>query len=275
MADSPSFDTPAYLVRIRYNGALTPTLSTLEALHVRHVDRIPFENISVFLGDRVDLDPEMLQAKLVHDRRGGYCFEHNALFACALRALGFEVETLEARVRPPGTRALLPRTHMLLRVVIGGRAFLADVGFGGDGPLFPVPLDGGVGQQPDGAYRVDREKDGVHVLRCLRGREWRDLYAFTLMPAHPVDFEVAHYFTSTHPQSVFVRTLTVQRSELVARHILRGLTYAIRMRDQERVREIPFPELGPLLTQRFGLDLSDEDLRRILCKMERGERWQN
>jgi len=142
MSHLPDFDLPAYLKRIGCDVVTARDLSALQDLHARHLERIPFENIDVFLGRPGTLELDTLQRKLVHEARGGYCFEQNGLFAAALRALGFSVHTLGARVRPPGATAPLPRTHMLLRVDLDGRGFAADVGFGGDGPLLPVALDG-------------------------------------------------------------------------------------------------------------------------------------
>jgi arylamine N-acetyltransferase len=92
----------------------------LEAVHRAHAVAIPFENLDVRLGRPIRLDLASLQAKLVAGRRGGYCFEQNTLFAAALEALGFRVTRLAARVRL-GAARLLPRTHMLLGVDVGGR----------------------------------------------------------------------------------------------------------------------------------------------------------
>ena len=92
--ETPSLDVEAYLERIRYRGSFAPTLAVLEALHEHHATAIPFENLDPRLGRPVRLDLETLQAKLVHGRRGGYCFEQNTLFAAVLGAFGFAVETL-------------------------------------------------------------------------------------------------------------------------------------------------------------------------------------
>jgi N-hydroxyarylamine O-acetyltransferase len=248
------FDLDGYIARINYHGPREPNAQTLAALHIAHLGAIPFENIDVILGRGVPLDIESLQAKLVRGRRGGYCFEHNTLFAAALGQLGFAVTTLEARVRPPGATHTLPRTHMVLRVDIDGRALLADVGFGGDGPLEPVALDGeGVAQGGD-AYRVTSE-GRLKVLQIRRGGEWQDLYAFTLDEALPVDFAVANHYTSTFPESPFVKTLTAQISLLQERRILRGSTLTVRHGHDEHVRQVAANELIPLLESFFGIRL--------------------
>jgi len=49
-----------------------------------------------------------------------------------------------------------------------------------------------------------------------------DLYAFTLEPQEWVDYDLANYYTSTHPQSRFTQTLTAQRVSPEARLILRN-----------------------------------------------------
>src|SRR4249920_3430118 len=87
-----------YFQRIGHTGPRSPTLDTLRALHLRHTTTIAFENLSPLLGWPVHLDIESLHQKLVRDGRGGYCFEQNLLFSHALRALGFRVAGLAARV---------------------------------------------------------------------------------------------------------------------------------------------------------------------------------
>jgi N-hydroxyarylamine O-acetyltransferase len=258
------FDLESYLHRLGWSGEPTPEPAILRSLHAAHTRRMPFENLDVRLGRPVGLDLESLQAKLVRRRRGGYCFEQNTLFAAALRAIGFSVQTLEARVRPPGAAAPLPRTHMVLAVEAADRSWLADVGFGGDGPAYPVPLDGEESEQLGGAYAVVREPGDVRVLRRRWEGGWRDLYAFTLLPALPVDFEVAHHFTSTHPRSPFVQTLTVQRTTPELRQVLRGRTYTEQGAQGEVRRELSDSEVVELVTGAFGLDVPEEDVRRAL-----------
>ena len=85
--------------------------------------------------------------------------------------------------------------------------------------------------------------------------EWRDLYSFSLIPALPVDFRVANHFTSTHPQSIFLRTLTVQRSEPEVRHLLRGRTYTRRRAGGDEVREVSDEAIPGLLAESFRLPL--------------------
>jgi len=199
----------AYAARIEYGGAFTPTLETLRALHFAHATHIPFENLDILLGKPILLDQESLAAKLIEGQRGGYCFEQNGLFAAVLEAAGFHVTRLAARVRM-GVTELRPTSHMLLLVEAGGEPWIADVGFGGEGLLYPLPLHSSeVTRHFNWQYRILAE-DGIHVLQS-QGREgWADLYAFTLQRQELVDYEVYNHFTSTYPRSPFLNRLVVQ-----------------------------------------------------------------
>lgn len=259
----------AYLERIGYEAGRDVSIETLAALHTAHLAAIPFENLDVLLGRPIRLDIKSLQAKLVDRHRGGYCFEQNTLFAAVLRQFGFEVTTLEARVRRPVATHIRPRTHMVLRVDFPDRAVLADVGFGGDGPLEPVDLDGRVCEQGCDAYRVSAE-GAARVLQLCGDGAWQDLYAFTLDEALPIDFEVANHYTSTFPTSKFVTTLTAQLSLVGERRILRDRTLTVRRGGVETTSTIDDHALPTLLRETFGIDVpEDTDLEPLYSRSSR------
>src|ERR1044072_391829 len=88
----------AYLERINYQGSLDLTPDTLRELQVAHLLTVPFENLSIHAREPIVLENEALFKKIVENRRGGFCYEANGLFASLLRALGFEVAMLSAEV---------------------------------------------------------------------------------------------------------------------------------------------------------------------------------
>src|SRR5215470_125826 len=142
ITDPITVDLDAYCARIGYDGPRTPTLATLRALHELHPAAIPFEAVDVLLGRGVDIAPAVVDAKLIGSRRGGYCHEHNGLFKRVLKAIGFPVESLMARVLlnvPIGKT--LPRGHVALRVMVDGEPWLADVGFGGCVATAPLRMN--------------------------------------------------------------------------------------------------------------------------------------
>jgi N-hydroxyarylamine O-acetyltransferase len=249
-------DLDAYLARVGYGGGLRPDASTLAGLHLAHATHIPFENLDVLLGRPIHLDPASLQAKLVACARGGYCFEHNLLFASVLRTLGFAVTTLAARVHYR-TTLVLPRTHMLLLVRAEGADWLTDVGFGGEGLLLPVRFGSDEpSQQYAWTYRVI-DRSGGWLLQSLRDGAWLDLYAFTREPQEFADYEMANYYVSTHPSSRFVQTLTVQLPGVEVRHVLRDRDLTQDRGSITTTRTIASnEELLAVLTETFGLRLA-------------------
>jgi N-hydroxyarylamine O-acetyltransferase len=249
-----SVDVNAYLQRVGYAGELKPTRAVLESLHLAHATHILFENLDILLGRPVSLDLKDIEGKLVRGGRGGYCFEHNTLFAAVLREAGFEVTTLSGRVRYRASQ-VLPRTHMLLRVDVEGETCIADVGFGAEGLLLPVPF--GAAQemcQFAWTYRV-AEQAGSHVLQSLRNGKWVDLYAFTLEPQHPIDFEMANHYTSTHPNSRFKQTLVVQKLAEDARTSLRNRELVIDRGDATTTTVVDDGDLLATLAETFGLQV--------------------
>jgi len=217
-------DLEAYLARIGYDGPLDPSIDTLRGLHLAHGLSIPFENLDILLGRRIRLDVVSIQTKLVEQRRGGYCFEHNTLFAAALREQGFEPVALLGRVRrgPPERWA---RTHMVLKVPAEGGVWLADTGFGAIGLVEPIPLaDGAVSVQRGFTYTL-RRAEHVWVLWMEDAiGQVSDLYEFSEDPQTAGDVAVANHYTSTYPESVFRRTITIQRIAGDDRLILRNET---------------------------------------------------
>lgn len=127
-----------YLERIGYSGPLKADLATLDGLHRAHALTVPFENIDVQLGTPPPMDPDAAFAKLVTARRGGWCYEHNGVFARALAALGFEVTRMSGGVMRSVMGDATMASHLCLKVVVDGKPILADVGFGG---AFLAPLE--------------------------------------------------------------------------------------------------------------------------------------
>ncbi|MEU3463057.1 arylamine N-acetyltransferase [Streptomyces sp. NPDC006733] len=260
-------DLDAYLARTGYEGGLEPTAKTLRALHSAHTAAIPFENLDVALGREVRLDLDSVQRKLVTERRGGYCYEQNSLFAAVLERLGFAVTAHGARVRTAGP-TLRPITHFLLRVVVDGAEWLADTGFGAPGPLEPVELRTGTPSWQGGwAFETAEEEGGVRVLRSLGAQGWSDLYAFAPNPLYPVDAVVLNHYTSTHPLSRFTGQLVVQRTTPQARYSLvrdeLTVTGAGAPEGTQERRKVTAGELAGVLEGTFGLVLPAADTEHL------------
>ncbi|MEU5107160.1 MULTISPECIES: arylamine N-acetyltransferase [unclassified Streptomyces] len=264
---TPQLDLDAYLARIGRPGERDPSAASLRALAFAHVTSIPFENLDPLRGSAPSLALPDLEAKLVRAPRGGYCYEQNTLFAAALRALGFTVTGLAARVRVGARGALRPRTHMLLLVEVPGERepYVADVGFGSIGGLLEaVPLAADT-EFHDGIrrHRFVREPRPGHedlwVLQAfLDGADgaWEDQYAFTLEPCERPDYEIFNWYVATHPRSPFRRTLHVQRTTADRHLALSGHTLTETDRDGTRAqRELADEaEVLAVLAAEFGIE---------------------
>lgn len=252
-----------YLRRIGQPPPCDASLETLRRLHLAHRETFLFENITIQTGGAIGVEVADIERKFLDEGRGGYCFEHNTLFATALQDAGFRSTALLGRVRrgPPERWC---RTHMALRVpdvVEKGDVWLADVGFGGIGLIEPMPLQDGASVEQGGlTYRLRRD-DHVWVLSmCDADGVEGDMYEFSEDPQTPGDVAVANHFTSTHPGSIFRQTLTIQRAARFERTILR--TDILTRYRNGRMTEEPVARerLRDVAREVFGVELPDGPL---------------
>jgi len=250
-----------YLRRTGVTGGLEATVDSLRRIHVAHREAFVFENVSIQSGGGVSVALDDIERKFLDERRGGYCFEHNTLFAAVLRDAGFAPATLLGRVRR-GPPERWTRTHMVLRVAVehpgsaGGQdLWLADVGFGAMGIVEPMPLvDGATAHQGGLAYTLRRESP-VWVLSMRDATTTTDLYEFADEPQTPGDVMVANHFTSTHPDSIFRRTLTVQRVKGNERTILSNLSITRYVDGRMTTAPVDRASLARLAREWFDLEL--------------------
>lgn len=197
----------AYLDRISYDGPLDISAENLATLQEHHLHAVPFENLDVLRRTPLSLEIEPLFDKIVMRRRGGYCFELNALFGWLLRELGYPVEDLIARFwfdhqsPPPKPR------HQALKVEVGDASYLCDVGMGGGiVPLRPIQMVEGLEQQQgDECYRLERNPAYGWILCEFKNDKWSKVYSFTEEPQLQNDFMMATYWCENAPDSFFTK----------------------------------------------------------------------
>ena len=257
-------DLTAYFARIGYTGDARATLETLRDVVAAHNRSIPFENLDPLLGVPVaDLSAEALTDKLVHRRRGGYCYEHNGLLGYVLDQLGYDVARLAGRVvwmREESDDTLPAQTHQVLSVRLpdGDGRYLVDVGFGGQTLTSPIRLTAGPVQQTrHEPYRLLDHSEGFELQAEVRG-EWQPLYLLSPRPQPRIDLEVGSWYVSTHPASGFVVGLSAALVTDDARWNLRGRHLAVHRADgTEKTRLDSAAQILEVLADRFGIDLSD------------------
>ncbi|KZV15413.1 hypothetical protein F511_16202 [Dorcoceras hygrometricum] len=259
---SDAIDLDAYLQRIGYRDAPAADPQTLRALAVAHAAAIPFENLDPLCGAPVRLELAALERKLLHEGRGGYCFEQNLLFAAALRAIGFTVHGLIARVvwnQPED--AITAQTHMLLKVQAQGESWLTDVGFGSMNLAGALRLEAGVAQATGlEPFRLLQRDGEWRMQACVRG-DWLTLYRFDLQSREFIDYVVANHYVSTYPQSHFVSQLIAARTAADRRLTLRNREFTVRRPDAEPERRTlhDTASLRDVLEREFLLRLPDSE----------------
>lgn len=265
----------AYLERI---GAARPAradAAALRELQLRHLMAVPFENLSVHLGEDIVLEEEKLLDKIVTARRGGFCYELNGAFAALLRELGFRVTLLQARAFGDGGRLGIPYDHVALRVETddGTGPWLADVGFG-DHALHPLALDDRTEQDdPCGVFRFRGAPQGD--LDLLRGgsRQFR----LDLRPRVLADFRAGSWYHRTSPDSHFTQSLVCSRRTATGRVTLSGRTLVTTVRGERHKAEIGTDaEVLAAYRDHFGLRLDElPEVRRIPEGVTRGTHPRN
>ena len=257
MSAAPSPDLAAYFARIGYTGSREVSLATLDGIHQRHAQTIPFENLDIQLGRRIAIDLPSIERKLVHDRRGGYCFEQNTLLTAVLRALGFSVTLLLGRVRwqMPADQQT-PLSHAFLRVETPDAGpHLADVGFGSMSLFRPLRFEFDVEQSGCLEPRRLIRRGEVIAHQARLGETWSDVYVFAPATVLGIDLEVANWFTCAHPESAFQKNLRASRVLADRRYTLINSEFNLRHADGrvERRTLTNADDLLAILAEHFGL----------------------
>ncbi|MFF2154731.1 arylamine N-acetyltransferase [Paenibacillus chitinolyticus] len=197
-------EVEAYLNRIGYEGPQDGSYEALALLQEQHLHTVPYENLDILKGVPLSLDIKHLRHKIVERRRGGYCFELNALFGWLLRQLGYPVTDYVARFWRDETELPPKRRHHVLKVEAEGASYLCDVGVGGIVPRRPVRLAEKL-EQPQGEELYAMERDPLYgwVLNEKHHGSWRRIYSFTEEPQLPKDFVMASFWCEHSPDSIF------------------------------------------------------------------------
>ncbi|HEX2909361.1 MAG TPA: arylamine N-acetyltransferase [Chloroflexia bacterium] len=242
-----------YLQRINYHDALKTDVETLKKLHRAHLLAIPYENFDIHLGRRIEHDEQAFYNKLVLQRRGGWCYEMNGLFAWALRQAGFKVHLLSGSVRN-SLNDDGEGNHLTLLVELE-RPYLVDVGFG-DGFLEPLPLEEGEFEQGFLSFRLTREGEYWICHNHPHGGAKR--YDFTLKPRRLEEFAARSHELQTSPTSGFVRTAVCQHYTSDSLIILRGALFkSVSAAGVEEKTVTSEAEFKQVLKEHFKLDLGD------------------
>ena len=246
-------------------------LDFLNDIVARHVAIFPFSSVGCRLGEELPLDFASLFDRIVVRRRGGYCFEQNGLLFEILEELGFSPELYLARViynqdTHPGL------THRISIIEHEGQRQVLDVGFGPLGPRVPVLLSERETHDGDKVFRIAEPRPGEHHMQVLKDGEFFSLYRFELARYGQADCEVGHFYSHRHPDASFVNHLVVSLLLPAETRSLRDLEYWVITESSDVRHEISSPErLGEILVEELGVQVSEEEGRRLFRQAERSE----
>jgi N-hydroxyarylamine O-acetyltransferase len=253
-------DIQTYLARLQYFTPIKPDAQTLQGLHLAHMQNVPFENLDIGRKRPILLTEEALWDKIVVQKRGGFCYELNGLFAWLLGQIGFDVTYLNARVFNGEGNLGIDFDHLALLVSLPNESgrWLADVGFGDS---FHQPLHFEErGEQPQGlrSYRLEQTADGYITWQKNYDGSWERQYFFDLQPrAFPTDYEPACLYHQTSPKSSFTRRSIISRATPEGRVSLEAGRLILTKNGKRSERALQDKdEYDMLLREFFGVTLS-------------------
>ncbi len=252
-------DIQTYLARIQYFTPIRPDVQTLQGLHLAHMQNVPFENLDIGLKRPILLTEEALWDKIVRQKRGGFCYELNGLFAWLLKQIGFDVTYLNARVYNREGELGIDFDHLALLVSIPNESacWLADVGFGDS---FNEPLNFEErGEQAQGlrSYRLEQTAEGFITWQKNYDGSWERQYFFDLQSRKfPIDYEPACSYHQRSPESSFTRGRIISKATPDGRVSLEDGRLILTKNGQRSERLLTNEEeYQTLLKEYFGVEL--------------------
>jgi N-hydroxyarylamine O-acetyltransferase len=253
-----AMNVSSYLERIHYTRPVQPDVETLRGLHLAHMRNVPFESLDIGLKRPIKIDEQSIWDKIIHQGRGGFCYELNGLFAWSLKQIGFEVTYLNARVFNHTGQLGIDFDHLALLVKIPEQStpWLADVGFGDS---FNEPLNFEErGEQAQGlrAYRLEQTAEGYIVWQKNYDASWERLYFFDLQPhKFPEEYESACLYHQTSPASSFTRGSIISKATPDGRvSLYDGWLILTRNGRREKRPLLNKEEYQALLKEHFGVE---------------------
>ncbi len=251
-------DVASYFARIGYDGPTSVTHETLRQLHRAHCLRVPFENLDIQLGRKIDIDPIKTFEKVIRKHRGGFCYELNALFGALIEEMGFQVSVLEGRVIRNGAKGL-SHGHMMLKVDLED-PWLVDVGFG-DGSLDPLSLSvHDVVVQKEGRFQIRRDGETYAMWCQTLTEELAPQYEFDLQPRQFEEFEERCVWTQTSSDSGFTQRLICTLPIEGGRTGILGSERVTFVGGEKTVEILSHVQRNTLLKEFFEIDLEGAKL---------------
>jgi len=239
-------------------------ISDINNLIRNHLRSLYFCNIPVLLGQEISLELEEIVQKMIVQKKGGYCFEHNKLLYEALKYFGFEVEAPFARVLN-NQKIDVAKTHRFTILNFRGEKYIIDAGFSFMSPNSAIKFGDTPTKTIFGRDYIIKELDTNNFeLAMLRENGLYTLYSFDLKKYNEQDFEMGHFYSSKHKDANFVNNLVLSKitdSKIYSlknnsyHEIFKGKTEEVIIKTQE--------QFSVILRDIFEYNISDKDVKYL------------
>ena len=246
-----------YLRRINFTGEPKADYATLSEVQYRHFLSVPYENLDILNNIPLSLEIADLYEKIIIRKRGGYCFELNALFNWLLCEMGFKTTNYFARFLLDETEIPM-RRHRIMRVEIDGVSYIADVGVGCVTPEKPLKLIENEETEIRGVTYIFKKDPFLGwVLNFKKDKDWRQLYSFTEEEQIEADFIQPNFYCQYHGDSIFNKEKMIAIRTEAGKYTLDGNIFKIHdtAGNITEIKEYAEHEIPDILKKYFGIDL--------------------
>lgn len=251
-----------YLNAININDV--KNLSDITTLIKNHIEKLYFCNIPVLLNKDISLDLLEITKKMIDNKEGGYCFEHNKIMYETLLFLGFDVKPLFARVLN-NQKIDVAKTHRTTLLTYENEKYIIDVGFGFLSPNQPIkfaPLP--TKSTLNRSYIIKKIDEEIFELQIVLNDGFYTLYSFDFHNCNEMDFEVSNFYSHKHKNANFVKNLvlsTITDNEILS---LRNNSYH-KIYSNSKMESIikNLDEFSHILKSDFNYQIDDKDIKYL------------
>jgi len=240
-----------YLERIRITSKITPSYDCLALLQLQHLHTVPFENLDILSGRKIECTQEHFLEKIVTRHRGGFCYELNGAFSWLLRELGFDITVVSARVKRDAG-GFGPEFDHFTIIAHLGENYLVDVGFGNFSSI-PVPMSGRAVADNIGEYRVWINDEYEHAYEQYAEEIWKPNYVFSHVVREIPEFTEMCNYHQTSPDSPFTSKEVCSILTGEGRRTISGNSLIETVGDSRSTRDVTDVERNKLLQTTFGI----------------------
>lgn len=192
--------------------ALNHPIEQISYIQRQFADIYTFENIDVLLGKDERVTESYIRKKLLHQKRGGLCYELNGALYLVLKDLGFDVYLGAATVWSEDGW-IIDKTHTILFFYLNDETYVIDSGSGTNLTLRPLKINGDSFTTPAGTFRVRTKKTerGTVIGERFVNGEWTLRYAFSMKHVGWDDLTRIKNLIFQHEESPFNEKLLIAR----------------------------------------------------------------